>query len=152
MPGILCGTKRSTGDEFQNTNLSTFKSSVCIETDRSNIVGMASPDLSFPLRQTGMFHNAIVVHALDKKAQTETKTGADIAIAMATAGYFTSASNVPAPFKVDGCNTEQAAKLDCYPPSFSGFLLQFRKGTYYAMCSRNNNFTNRSQKARLVVV
>ena len=26
-----------------------------------------------------------------------------------------------------------------------------KKGTYYYMCSRNNNFTNRSQKGKVIV-
>ena len=26
-----------------------------------------------------------------------------------------------------------------------------RRGTYYYMCSRNNNFTNRSQKGKVIV-
>lgn len=121
------------------------------QTDRSNIVEMAAPDKSYPFlgSQSTMFDNAKVIHALDGK---KTKTGADIAIAMATAGYFPTASAVTSPFAVQGCNRDQAAELDCFPPSYSGLLLQFVKpGTYYYMCSRNNNFTNRSQKGRLTV-
>ncbi|WP_395241813.1 hypothetical protein, partial [Salmonella sp. s51933] len=76
---------------------------------------------------------------------------ADLAIAMATAGHFKSLSEIPSPFKVPGCDAKQAAQLDCYRPSFSGVVLQFKKGNYYYMCSRNNNFTNRSQKGRLTV-
>lgn len=121
------------------------------ETDRSNIVDMKNPDRSYPLpgSQSSMFDNAQLVYALD--GNMETKSSADIAIAMATAGYFSTAKEVKSPFSVPRCNGKQAAQLDCYPPSYSGLLLQFRKGTYYYMCSRNNNFTNRSQKGRLTV-
>ena len=31
------------------------------------------------------------------------------------------------------------------------YILRVKKGRYYYMCTRNNNFTNRSQKGRLVV-
>ena len=37
-------------------------------------------------------------------------------------------------------------------PSFEGATLRFNTpGTYYYICSRNNNFTNRSQKGQLTV-
>jgi hypothetical protein len=36
-------------------------------------------------------------------------------------------------------------------PYFNGGLLRFKPGTYHYACTRNNNFSNRSQKATLVV-
>ena len=41
--------------------------------------------------------------------------------------------------------------LDNAPASYGGALIQFASGEYFYMCSRNNNFTNRSQKGRLSV-
>ena len=43
-------------------------------------------------------------------------------------------------------------QLDNASPSYGGVLLKFsKKGTYNFMCTRNNNFTNRSQKGAIVV-
>jgi hypothetical protein len=93
-----------------------------------------------------------VIDAPDPDDYTKTTSGADIPIAMATAGYFKRAQDVPNPFSVPGCNTQQAEQLDCYPPSYTGLLLKLKTGgQYYYMCSRNNNFTNRNQKASIKV-
>ena len=122
-----------------------------VETDRSNMVAMEEPDRSFPHygAVSGLFDDAKVIHALDGRLDM---TSADIAIAMATAGKYNDATNVPADLnKLEQCNRQQLAQLDCYPPSYAGLLLQFKKGVYYYVCSRNNNFTNRSQKGRLAV-
>ena len=42
-------------------------------------------------------------------------------------------------------------RLDNVSPSFPGLIARFKQGSYYYMCSRNNNFTNRSQKGMIVV-
>ncbi|XP_028403203.1 protein DD3-3-like [Dendronephthya gigantea] len=120
------------------------------QTDRSNMVAMQSPDKSFPYYGADSFENVQVVYALDG---TQGMSSADAAVALATAGHFKNAANVPANLNQLGeCNRQQLAQLDCYPPSYSGLLLRFTKaGTYYYMGSRNNNFTNRSQKGRLTV-
>lgn len=41
--------------------------------------------------------------------------------------------------------------LNNAPASYEGALLKFSKGEYTYICTRNNNFTNRSQKAKIVV-
>jgi len=41
--------------------------------------------------------------------------------------------------------------LNNAPASYEGVVLQFKAGTYHYMCTRNNNFTNRSQKGTLIV-
>ena len=92
-----------------------------------------------------------MIDAPDPVDFTKTKSGVDVAIAMATAGYFKRAQDVPSPFKLPDCNAQQAEQLDCYPPSYTGLLLRLKPGQYYYMCSRNNNFTNRNQKASIAV-
>jgi hypothetical protein len=44
-------------------------------------------------------------------------------------------------------------QLNNAPASYGGALLRFKvaAGKYHYMCSRNNNFTNRSQKGSLIV-
>jgi hypothetical protein len=125
-----------------------------IGTDRNNLVAMNSSDVSYPLENTQgtLFDEATVIDAPDQEDDV-TQTGADIAIAMATAGHFKTAADVPGNFEVSGCNSQQAEQLDCYPPSYHGLLLKFSQaGVYHYMCSRNNNFTNRNQKATIEVV
>lgn len=116
------------------------------------MVAMESPDKSFPHYGaiSGLFDDAEVIYALDG---TQGMTSADAAVALATAGQYKDAASVPANLNQLGqCNRQQLAQLDCYPPSYPGLLLRFKKpGTHYYMCSRNNNFTNRSQKGRLTV-
>ena len=41
--------------------------------------------------------------------------------------------------------------LDNAPASYEGALMRFNKGEYTYICTRNNNFTNRSQKAKITV-
>ena len=52
-------------------------------------------------------------------------------------------------FAVDQKDKLQS-QLNNAPASYEGVVLRFRKGTYHYMCTRNNNFTNRSQKGTLV--
>ena len=128
-----------------------FYKKILVETDRSNIVAMEEPDRSFPQNGavSGLFDNAKVIHALDGR---HNMTSADIEVSMVTAGTYNDATKVPADLnEFEQCNRKQLAQLDCYPPSYAGLLLQFKKGVYYYMCSRNNNFTNRNQKGRLTV-
>lgn len=42
-------------------------------------------------------------------------------------------------------------QLNNAPASFEGVLLRITKGVYYYMCTRNNNFTNRSQRGKITV-
>ena len=47
---------------------------------------------------------------------------------------------------------KMSALLNNAPASFEGVLLRFRKpASYVYMCSRNNNFSNRSQKGKITV-
>ena len=41
--------------------------------------------------------------------------------------------------------------LNNSPASFPGVILKLKKGTYNYVCSRNNAYTNRSQKATIIV-
>jgi hypothetical protein len=38
------------------------------------------------------------------------------------------------------------------PASVAGHVIQLNSGTYFYACSRNNNFSNRSQKGRIRVL
>ncbi|XP_028415067.1 protein DD3-3-like [Dendronephthya gigantea] len=122
-------------------------------TDRHNIVQMASTDISYPSTELGsMMQNAKIVYR-DPKTQSTTTTSKDLAVLLATAGNFKT-ERVMSVFNFQRNHKTKLkayAELDYYPPSFSAPLLQLSRGTYYFMCTRNNNFSNRSQKARLIV-
>jgi hypothetical protein len=93
----------------------------------------------------------------------------DWAVRMATAGFYKEVkelnaapgSNTPFPtermvksLKPDG-STRGTGKvnelLNNAPASFEGGVFRFRRGTYNFMCTRNHNFSNRDQKAMLLV-
>eukprot|EP00117_Sycon_ciliatum_P002040 scpid46540/ scgid7447/ Protein DD3-3 len=124
-------------------------------TDRHNMVEISSADVNYPLpmESYGMFKNATIYwrsFGTDKAAFTNQ----DLAVAMASAGFF---------HCFDGCsrNAKSAADplnnlLNNAPASFTGALLSFqgsseRDTIYHYICSRNNNFTNRSQKGKIIV-
>ena len=122
-----------------------------IGTDRTKFVEMKWPDPSYPLEQTGRFiKNTEIVHRLPNSK--DIKTNMDLAIPMATSCYLKNQAHWNrAKFSISGNLRKSVAELDFYLPSCSLPILRVKKGRYYYMCTRNNNFTNRSQKGCLVV-
>ena len=97
-----------------------------------------------------------------------------IAIRMATAGFYTRRKHVEiagdtfgnGAFENRGANPRSLAfpavdraatsgelqdLLNNAHASYGGMVMQFAKGVYNLMCTRNHNFSNRDQKAHLVV-
>ena len=78
----------------------------------------------------------------------------NLEVAFASAGYYhcvDSRVNVCTDESVE-TKTQLNQLLNNAPASFEGAVLRFRQPkTYYYICSRNNNFTNRSQKGMLTV-
>lgn len=79
----------------------------------------------------------------------------DIAIQYGSSGYYYCVEK-----NTKNCNKKSLEEtnpamdnlLNNAPASFPGMVLQFNKGVYHYTCTRNNNFSNRSQKASLIVV
>ena len=44
------------------------------------------------------------------------------------------------------------AKLNDAPAQFLGNIVRFKSGEHQAMCTRNNNFSNRAQKTDITIV
>lgn len=116
-------------------------------TDRHNLLEMTSLDESYPLK----IEDADFWSGVESLTDTEA-TGEDIAIGLATSGFYCAKK------KTDQCpaSLEKKRKLDDKlnnaPASYFGHVLKFTKpGTLFYMCSRNNNFSNRSQKGALWV-
>jgi hypothetical protein len=70
----------------------------------------------------------------------------DYAVFFASAGYYQCYSDNVCGAESVETKTPMNQLLNNAPASFEGALLRFKRGTYYYICSRNNNFTNRSQK------
>ena len=107
---------------------------------------MEGPPLNYPLtseKTSKMFPNAKIVWSSDPA----TKTSQDLTISMASSGYYSGMALC----KSSPAKTALNAQLNNAPASYRGMVLKFKAGTYYYMCTRNNNFSNRSQKGRLFV-
>ena len=105
---------------------------------------MKEPSVNYPLTSGNplqMFTNAQIVWSGDSRTQT-TK---DLIVSMASSGFYYNAARASAQPSLN-------AELNNAPASYRGMLLKFSPGTYYYMCTRNNNFSNRNQKGRLHVM
>ena len=70
----------------------------------------------------------------------------DVEASMASSGYYETAEKI----KQLGKNLDD--ELNNASPSFAGIVMKWsEQKTFYYMCTRNNNFTNRSQKGRLTI-
>lgn len=117
-----------------------------VGTDRNNMVEMSDPSVNYPItseQPLSMFPKAEIIWSSDK----ETKTKEDLILSMASSGYYNSMTLCKASPQKQAFDD----LLNNAPASYRGMLLRFAPGTYYYMCTRNNNFTNRNQKGRLVV-
>ena len=96
-----------------------------------------------------MFKNAEVVwtaSATHKKPKPE-----DVAASMSSAGYYDCLKTQPTCANSVEKKAAMNNLLNNAPASYGGMLLKFKRGKYYFMCSRNNNFSNRSQKGMMIV-
>jgi len=125
-------------------------------TDRSNILEMPARDANYPspLEKGKMFAGAKLywqgtINNRERKANAQ-MTQEDIQASMASAGYYGC---------MTGCGRESMSTkqtmdklLNNAPASNPGMLIALAsKGTHNYMCSRNNNFSNRSQKGSIIV-
>jgi len=115
-------------------------------TDRSNFVQMIDKDDNYPL-PIDKFPNNMFAKAkcwgLQGTTLTQMATATDCALTMATSGYFRTEAAV---------NGQLNVLLNNAPASLiGGVVMQLQAGEYNYMATRNNNFSNRSQKGTLIV-
>ncbi|XP_076469495.1 protein DD3-3-like [Babylonia areolata] len=125
-------------------------------TDRNNMVQIRDRNDNFPVpfEQSRMWTNAEIKWIYHGKTGVQAK---DLAVDLASAGYYRCIRSADCQshgatvqdFAVDEKSKLQS-QLNNAPASYEGVVLKFRKGTYHYMCTRNNNFTNRSQKGTIV--
>lgn len=139
-------------------------------TDRHNIVQIRSGQAtdfggSFPApwEENTMFKNLLNAYALepDNRDDDVGKSWEEIkqnwAIRMATANYYLGYDKATNKYETSDVTAGARAGdklqvlLNNAPASFPGGVMQFKKGTYNYMCTRNHNFSNRDQKGHLVV-
>ena len=75
----------------------------------------------------------------------------DVAVQMASSGYFHCIKSSSCQANSVESKNAMQNQLNNAPASFGGMVLQFNPGTYNYTCTRNNNFSNRSQKGSLIV-
>ena len=116
-------------------------------TDRSNFLQMNSLDENYPLKIKDANLWDSVRSLTDPDA-----TGEDIAVGLATSGYYCAKKETdqcPEKYTLEK-ERDLDDELDNAPASYFGHVLKFSKsGTFYYMCSRNNNFSNRYDCANL---
>ena len=122
-------------------------------TDRNNFVQILSLNDNYPIpfEQADIWTDAQPVDFLDQTTKITSKE--DLALYFASSGYYKCLNE-------QNCQESYAKKnrldndLNNASASFPGLLIKFNKSNkiYYYMCSRNNNFSNRSQKGTIRVV
>lgn len=122
-------------------------------TDRHNMVEIDGTTENYPKpwEQTTMWDVTLMWKDDSEWPTTGELAPEDIAAAFASGGYYGC-------YTADKCTSSVETKaslqqlLNNVSPSFSGAVLKFKPGTFNYICSRNNNFTNRSQKGVLRVL
>ena len=124
-------------------------------TDRHNVVQIPDPNSNYPLpwEQMTMWNNSELIWKNDATWTNNTiLSSVDIAVAFASGGYYGCyESSTCGAMSVETKSTRLNRLLNNVRASFDGAVLKFKSGVYHYICSRNNNFTNRSQKGMLVV-
>jgi hypothetical protein len=121
-------------------------------TDRNNIVAFPDTQSNYPIPNTA--YGTLTTGSLLSNAQcysvmdTVTMTQYDCQIRLASSGFYTS----QAQFENNALTTMDSLLNNAEPTLVSGVLLRMSQpGAYYYGCTRNNNFSNRSQKGVVVV-
>jgi hypothetical protein len=125
-------------------------------TDRSNFVQLVNPSENFPMPLDKYADNIwanSICQRLDGTAigtAAAGTTNVDCAVWMATSGYFRAATDVRG---ATAGGDDLNPTLNNAPPSLvGGVALKISKaGLYFYASTRNNNFSNRSQKGTIIV-
>jgi hypothetical protein len=143
-------------------------------TDRNNLVQIGSLDENFPLSfensANSIWNDVTTIGYLNNQAaktsdkssdyltsfKASTQVNKDLALYLATSGYYQCQARSVCKeksYEVLGANALNADLNNAYA-SLPGAVLKFEKANknYSYMCSRNNNFSNRSQKGSIIVV
>lgn len=126
-------------------------------TDRNNAIPMRHRGHNYPIlsETAGNMYKGVKVwwSALSANYKGHTLNSDDVYLQHASAGhYHCGTCNSASSLKKKGKSGQKMdGKMNNAPASFGGMLMSFQKGRYEYMCTRNNNFSNRSQKGTLIV-
>lgn len=116
------------------------------QTDRSNIVQIASPSVNYPATDDWVSGNTPLFDNDDLRRRM---AHLDQANCLSLADLRTKNNNNNNNVEQD---TQNCMKLNAASPYFDGGLVKMNKtGSFYYMSSRNNNFSNRGQKATITI-
>ena len=127
-------------------------------TDRNNMVPLKhrSQNFPFPMEDSSALWNNVIQVAWaaygDKNTLLQNKL--DIGIQFGSSGYYQCIEkNTKQCPPAESLELKLAMNdlLNNAPASFPGMVLRLKAGEYHYMCSRNNNFSNRSQKGTIIV-
>merc|ERR1712038_50608 len=122
-------------------------------TDRHNFLQLADLDGNYPMETPHMFDGAQIMWTYH--GHEDLLSAEDVAVSMASSGYYmckdSGSSSCPHPEEAVDTKEPMQGQLNNASPSYAGMVLKFTQGIYNYMCTRNNAFTNRSQKGTLVV-
>lgn len=125
-------------------------------TDRSNILGLADRLDNYPLPiedKRNLVQNAELKWAPGETAASLAKyEPQDVAVMMASSGYYKCVMAATCGRQSVQNKAAMNDLLNNAPASFEGVVLKMtKKDTYHYMSTRNNNFSNRSQKGTIIV-
>ena len=121
-------------------------------TDRHNFVQMSGDlDTSYPQQ----FNNSDLWSNVESLTSPDASPK-DIAVSLASSGYYCgyeAHSTCPAEHSLTGNQREALqGQLNNANASYGGHVLRVKRaGNYFYLCTRNNAFTNRSQKGSIIV-
>ena len=140
---------------FYNFEKVTYDIFISIGTDRNNMVAIGDRLTNYPLpfeNTSSLFNNINLVWSFKYDANLlKNLKGPDAALMFASSGKFLCVKSATCDQSLEVVG-EMDPLLNNAPASFQGAMFQVIKpGEYNYMCSRNNNFSNRSQKGTIII-
>lgn len=128
-----------------------------IGSDRNNIVALSDRMNNYPLNfdtvKDNIFHHGELLWSSNLQPSN---LPVDLQIQLATSGFYhceVKGQCAPGKSVEEGSETSLDPYLDNANASFEGFLMRVTTpGTYHIMSTRNNDFSNRSQKGTIEVI
>jgi len=119
-------------------------------TDRNNFIQLIDrkSNLVAPDHMHTLFDNSTWVWSSHDMGNSDNH-GFNLALSMATSGYYHCETNDECARSVDNTLQDQ---LNNAPASYHGNIFVPSPGEYHYKCMRNDNFSNRSQKGTITVV
>uniref|UniRef100_A0A1I8FUY3 Kringle domain-containing protein n=1 Tax=Macrostomum lignano TaxID=282301 RepID=A0A1I8FUY3_9PLAT len=118
-------------------------------TDRSNLAeaGHANDNLPLPWEASGFLNDGAGRAVWAWHGQLDGLAPRDFGLALASAGYYRCFAKAACGADSEEAKTPLDPELNAAPASFPGLLIRLdRAGQFKFICTRNNNFSNRSHK------